>query len=238
MTRLHLFAKQACSTGWAGPSSERHLVIGFKSDGVEQLRPASRTMPWSRTQKLEHMGRHFCRIFMFPVPGRVPAGRNQPLVGVSVAGTVGRDFGGPVAAVRSWGSSVERAAVPVAAVDEDSDLASGEHDVGPSTQVWKGLGVHPVPAAGCVQQASDGKFRGRIPTAVALHGATRCFAGCPGLPAHWARSTEEHVEPSTHSLSSVLATRSSISRAGVRHASLPALVRGRTSESSHSGRLA
>ncbi len=66
---------------------------------------------------------------MLPDPDHGPSGCGQARVGVTVANPVRLDLLAPPSGVRLRPSAVLRTAVPVAAVAEDRDLATGEDDV-------------------------------------------------------------------------------------------------------------
>ena len=72
-----------------------------------------------------------------------------------------------------------RAAVPEAAVHEDSHADRPEEDIGATPQAGQGGHVNPIPQAGRVQQPSNGELGTSVASLLALHPATDVFAAGP-----------------------------------------------------------
>lgn len=95
------------------------------------------------------------RWFVFPHPNDQPSGGGEASVCVAVAVSVPSDLRGPPGAIGDRGGPMRLAAVPEAAVYEDSDLGSGEDDVGCSAQTRNGHHVQPITEPKTVEVAAQ-----------------------------------------------------------------------------------
>lgn len=84
-------------------------------------------------------------ILVFPGANYRPTGGRQAPVSIAVARDVAGDLRRPVVGVRPGLGPMLRAAVPVAAIDEDRDPRASEHEVRAPVQPRKGSRVDDVP---------------------------------------------------------------------------------------------
>ncbi len=117
---------------------------------------------------------------MLPESEYSPAGLRQPLICVTVPGHIPGNLVRPVAGVGLRRDIVLRASVPVAAVDEDSDLRRAEDHVSRAAKAGERLGPDPVPQSLCVDEPSDQPLGLRVPAADRLHVPAAGSGGRPG----------------------------------------------------------
>jgi hypothetical protein len=86
-------------------------------------------MPTARSDQSRDLIGRVEGILVFPHPHDVPASRIQSGIDLVVTLDVPGELRAPVVGVRARNGSMNRAPVPEAAIDEDSNLCPGEHDV-------------------------------------------------------------------------------------------------------------
>ena len=107
---------------------------------------------------------------MFPEAQDCPAGSFEYVIGIGVPLLVAFDLLSPIVGVGLRRDEVFGAAVPKAAIDEDSDLRLREDDVGVTTDGAIGPNIRPVPQTACMQNPANGELRFGVPPPVRLHG--------------------------------------------------------------------
>lgn len=118
---------------------------------------------------------------MLPESEHRPSGSSQLRRRVSVSRDVSPQLVGPIRRVRACDSPMLGAGVPVATVDEHSDLLLGEDDVGGPPEGGQRSVRDPEPKARCVQPLPDRQLRRGVPRAVALHHLPGSLTACPTL---------------------------------------------------------
>ena len=115
--------------------------------------------------------------FVLPDTYDGPAICCKTLVGVTIAFRIGFDFCGPPGRVVLWLGPMLRAAMPEAAVNENSNLSCPEDKVSAASQPWK-LRIDPVPETPCVQQAPDGHLGTGVSAPLTDHPQKRLWTRC------------------------------------------------------------
>ena len=138
--------------------SRRHPV----GDGVHRLDHARRQVPQDRREC-------FVQSFVLPDTDDRPAVRHQPCGRVAIPLDVRLQLRRPPRSVVRRPRRVLRAAMPEAAVDEDSDPSRGEHDVSPSTGYAREWNVYAVPIPKAMQSPPQRDLWGRVARPLLRH---------------------------------------------------------------------
>src|SRR5687768_11484754 len=118
-------------------------------------------------------------ILMLPDAHRHPPCLLEQSICLGVPISIAPELWTPVGGVLLRCRAVFGASVPVAAIDEDSDLRAPKDQIGPAIEVREGSSIDAVPKAEGVDGSAYGHLRLRIPPPVALH---RCPARPRGRP--------------------------------------------------------
>jgi hypothetical protein len=118
-------------------------------------------------------------VLVLPGADHSPAGVSERRRRSVVPGAVGGELLLPPSSVRSGGDGVLRARVPKAAVDEDRDPRTCEHDVRATGELAH---VHPEPEAATVKLPTQRHFGPGIPGAQYRHEPTHRRTGGGGPP--------------------------------------------------------
>lgn len=105
----------------------------------------------------------------------------QASVCISISSDIPSEFRRPILGVRPRDGSVCRACMPVAAVDENSDPLTREHDVSRAAQLGNRTVMHSVAEAGRMDQSANSEFGRRVARLVCSHDTSRCGAAGPTL---------------------------------------------------------
>ena len=127
-------------------------------------------------------GSGLAMVLVLPGSEHVPSRGGERMIDGSVSVDVSLKLGLPVAGVHARGVAVDRAGVPEASVDEDSELLSCEHDVWPDRSVGEldRIVLAEAEALG-VQQRPDRDLGLGVVLTVGTHAARNFWAGGAGI---------------------------------------------------------
>ena len=108
-------------------------------------------------------------VFVLPNTNHQPATMSEPVVGVRIALYVGENLRAPKLLVGLWPRPMLWAAMPEAAIYEDGNLSTSEHDIRSPRRILQWLGIDRVSKPHCVQQLPDAKLSRRIALRCRLH---------------------------------------------------------------------
>lgn len=109
---------------------------------------------------------------MLPDPDYCPAGRPEPGIGISVPPPIAGDLLRPVPPIDVMGAlAMFRAPVPEAAIHEDSNPGSTEHDVGTAPSPRNDGHIDPVAATSPVELTPERQFGDGVSAPLQLHPA-------------------------------------------------------------------
>lgn len=121
------------------------------------------------------------RVFVRPEPEHQPICLLKQIGRLLISSQIPRDLRLPVAHVRLGHDEVDRAGMPEAAVNEHSDLESGEHDVGGAADARQRSEVGPIPQAVAMENRPHGEFWPRVSRPDSDHVAAHLVTRGPRL---------------------------------------------------------
>jgi hypothetical protein len=104
----------------------------------------------------------------------VPPSRNHAAIRIDITSAIGFELVRPPSSIRLGKSAVKWAAVPETSIDEYSDLAAWEYDVGATSDTRYNWYVHAKSKPARMEISTQSHFRVRISLTCRSHSRQRC----------------------------------------------------------------